>query len=102
MHRAQGTNRLAFAEGAFVQPRHGVILEGAAFNAYFSRMVIRSTVHADHRPDGAGFPAEARQVMLSTHNILQPSNGEPVVAPTLDMVMGCYYLTEARPGARGA
>ena len=42
--------------------------------------------------------------MLSTTNLLLPSNGEPVVAPTLDMVMGCYYLTlnPRRSGAEAA
>ena len=39
--------------------------------------------------------------MLSTHNMLSPASGEPLVAPTLDMVLGCYYLTEIEPGARG-
>jgi DNA-directed RNA polymerase subunit beta' len=39
--------------------------------------------------------------MLSVNNLLLPSNGEPVVAPTLDMVLGCYYLTQIRPGATG-
>ena len=44
---------------------------------------------------------EAREAMLSTHNMLSPASGEPLVAPTLDMVMGCYYLTEVREGAKG-
>jgi DNA-directed RNA polymerase subunit beta' len=39
--------------------------------------------------------------MLSTKNQLLPSSGEPTVAPTLDIVLGCYYLTMSRPGARG-
>src|SRR6185436_10069930 len=43
----------------------------------------------------------AREQMLSVNNLLQPSNGEPIVAPTLDMVLGVYYLTTARPGAKG-
>src|SRR6202043_2937176 len=45
--------------------------------------------------------AEARQVMLSSHNLLSPSSGEPVVAPRLDMVLGCFYLTGIDPFARG-
>jgi DNA-directed RNA polymerase subunit beta' len=40
-------------------------------------------------------------MMLSTHNMLLPSCGEPIVTPTLDMVLGCYYLTTIRPEARG-
>ncbi|MDP2728597.1 MAG: hypothetical protein Q8P59_13785 [Dehalococcoidia bacterium] len=39
--------------------------------------------------------------MLSSNNLLLPSSGEPTVAPTLDMVLGCYYLTIKRPGAKG-
>jgi DNA-directed RNA polymerase subunit beta' len=39
--------------------------------------------------------------MLSVNNLLLPSNGEPIVAPTLDMVLGCFYLTTERPGAKG-
>ena len=39
--------------------------------------------------------------MLSTNNMLLPSCGEPVMTPTLDMVLGCYYLTNIRPGALG-
>src|SRR5437879_10295065 len=39
--------------------------------------------------------------MLSVNNLLQPSNGDPIVAPTLDMVLGVYYLTTNRPNARG-
>ena len=40
--------------------------------------------------------------MLSTQNLLSPADGEPVVAPTLDMVLGCYYLTlRASPAREG-
>ena len=39
--------------------------------------------------------------MMSTNNILKPQDGKPVVTPTQDMVIGCYYLTIERPGARG-
>ena len=40
-------------------------------------------------------------MMLSIHNMLVPSSGEPIVAPTLDIVLGCYYLTTIRPGGKG-
>tara|TARA_B100000949_G_scaffold66820_1_gene59396 strand:- start:1059 stop:3707 length:2649 start_codon:yes stop_codon:yes gene_type:complete len=40
--------------------------------------------------------------MLSTHNMLSPASGDPLVAPTLDMVMGCYYLTQIRETSVGA
>ena len=60
----------------------------AAFNADFDGDQM-----AVHVPLSREAVAEARQIMLSTRNLLSPSSGEPVIAPTLDMVMGCYYLT---------
>jgi DNA-directed RNA polymerase subunit beta' len=39
--------------------------------------------------------------MLSANNILSPAHGGPIAIPTQDMVLGCYYLTKARPGAKG-
>ena len=39
--------------------------------------------------------------MLSIRNLLDPSDGDPVIAPTLDIVLGCYYMTQPRPGAKG-
>jgi len=44
---------------------------------------------------------EAKSAMLSTHNMLSPASGDPLVAPTLDMVMGCYYLTGVQDGLKG-
>ncbi|MBI2906384.1 MAG: DNA-directed RNA polymerase subunit beta' [Chloroflexi bacterium] len=68
----------------------------AAFNADFDGDQM-----AVHVPLARDAVLEAKQVMLSTNNMLSPSSGEPVVTPTLDMVLGCYYLTLARPGAKG-
>src|SRR5256885_13575501 len=68
----------------------------AAFNADFDGDQM-----AVHVPLSAAAKREAREQMLSVNNLLQPSNGEPIVAPTLDMVLGVYYLTTARPGSRG-
>lgn len=56
---------------------------------------------AVHVPLSKAAVAEAREEMLSVHNLLLPSSGEPVVVPTLDMVFGCYYLTTIKPGAKG-
>ena len=39
--------------------------------------------------------------MLSSHNILSPANGAPIVTPTQDQVLGCYYLTKAKVGEKG-
>ena len=55
---------------------------------------------AVHIPLSKAAVREAREVMLSIHNMLLPSSGEPVVSPTLDIVFGCYYLTTIRPGAK--
>ena len=60
----------------------------AAFNADFDGDQM-----AVHVPLSKEAVLEARKLMLSTQNMLSPSSGEPIVAPTLDMVFGCYYLT---------
>ena len=54
-----------------------------------------------HVPLSAEAQAEARILMLSTHNMLNPKDGRPVVTPTQDMVLGCYFLTLEKPGAQG-
>ncbi len=53
---------------------------------------------AVHVPLSAEAQAEARVLMLSAHNLLNPKDGRPVVAPTQDMVLGCYYLTIDKKG----
>jgi DNA-directed RNA polymerase subunit beta' len=68
----------------------------AAFNADFDGDQM-----AVHVPLSRAAVKEARDKMLSIYNMLLPSCGEPVMTPTLDMVLGCYYLTNVRPGARG-
>jgi DNA-directed RNA polymerase subunit beta' len=56
---------------------------------------------AVHLPLSKAAVKGAREQMLSIHNMLLPSSGDPVVTPTLDMVLGCYYLTSIRPGIKG-
>lgn len=56
---------------------------------------------AVHVPLSKAAQEEARNLMLSRKNLLLPANGEPVVAPSKDMVLGCYYLTLERDGMRG-
>jgi DNA-directed RNA polymerase subunit beta' len=56
---------------------------------------------AVHVPLSRASVKEARDMMLSVHNMLLPSSGDPAVTPTLDMVFGCYYLTTIRPKAKG-
>ncbi len=67
-----------------------------AFNADFDGDQM-----AVHIPLSKAAVEEAREVVLSIHNILLPSSGEPIVVPTLDMVLGCYYLTTIKLGAGG-
>ena len=56
---------------------------------------------AVHVPLSAEAQAEARLLMLSAQNILNPKDGKPVVTPSQDMVLGNYYLTLERKGATG-
>ncbi|MCZ6489744.1 MAG: DNA-directed RNA polymerase subunit beta' [Acidobacteria bacterium] len=67
-----------------------------AFNADFDG--DQMAVHIPLSPEAQ---IEASVLMLSAHNILSPSNGQPVTVPTQDIVLGCYYLTKARHGTRG-
>ncbi len=67
-----------------------------AFNADFDGDQM-----AVHVPLSYDAQLEARVLMLSSHNILSPSNGSPIVHPTQDQVLGCYYLTKSRPGDVG-
>ena len=56
---------------------------------------------AVHVPLSVEAQAEARFLMLAAHNILKPSDGKPVCVPTQDMVLGSYYLTLDKDGAKG-
>ncbi len=67
-----------------------------AFNADFDGDQM-----AVHVPLSIEAQAEARFLMLATNNILKLSDGRPVCSPTQDMVIGCYYLTMDKPGAKG-
>jgi len=67
-----------------------------AFNADFDGDQM-----AVHLPLSAEAQAEARILMLSTNNILKPSDGRPVTMPTQDMIIGIFFLTMARDGEPG-
>ncbi|MCL4459815.1 MAG: DNA-directed RNA polymerase subunit beta' [Chloroflexi bacterium] len=56
---------------------------------------------AVHVPLSTAAKREAYELMLSRQNLLSPSSGEPIMAPTLDMVLGCYYMTIIKAGAKG-
>ncbi|MBI2863884.1 MAG: DNA-directed RNA polymerase subunit beta' [Chloroflexi bacterium] len=101
LNRAPTLHRLG------IQAFQPVLIEGsaiqihplvcAAFNADFDGDQM-----AVHVPLSAAAVEEAKKLMLSVHNLLSPSSGEPTVAPTLDMVLGCYYLTVHKPEAKGS
>ncbi len=67
-----------------------------AFNADFDGDQM-----AVHVPLSYEAQLEAALLMLSSHNILSPQNGSPIVVPTQDIVLGCYYLTKQREGDKG-
>src|SRR5512146_682919 len=56
---------------------------------------------AVHLPLSVEAQAEAHVLMLSTNNIFSPANGNPIISPSQDIVMGCYYLTASRGQDRG-
>jgi len=57
---------------------------------------------AVHVPLSLEAQAEARFLMLAHNNILKPQDGKPVISPSQDMVIGCYYLTIENPNGKGA
>ncbi len=98
LNRAPTLHRLS------IQAFEPVLIDGSAIQIH---PLVCSAFNADfdgdqmavHVPLSKAAVKEAREMMLSTHNMLLPSCGEPVVVPTLDMVFGCYYLTIIKPGA---
>jgi DNA-directed RNA polymerase subunit beta' len=100
LNRAPTLHRLG------IQAFEPVLIDGSAIQIH---PLVCTAFNADfdgdqmavHVPLSRAAVAEARQVMLSSQNLLYPSNGEPVVAPTLDIVLGCYYMTEIKPNAHG-
>jgi len=86
--------KVKLIEGSAIQ-LHPLVC--AAFNADFDGDQM-----AVHVPLSAAAQQEARERMLSTRNLLDPSDGEPVIAPTLDIVLGCYAMTLPNPEAKGA
>jgi DNA-directed RNA polymerase subunit beta' len=100
LNRAPTLHRLS------IQAFEPVLIDGDAFQLH---PLVCAAFNADfdgdqmavHVPLSRAAVREAREHMLSPYNMLLPSCGEPVTTPTLDMVLGCYYLTIPRPGARG-
>ncbi|MDR2968681.1 MAG: DNA-directed RNA polymerase subunit beta' [Tannerellaceae bacterium] len=71
-------------------------LSCTAFNADFDGDQM-----AVHLPLGNEAILEAQMLMLASHNILNPANGAPITVPSQDMVLGLYYITKLRKGAKG-
>ena len=71
-------------------------LSCTAFNADFDGDQM-----AVHLPLGNEAVLEAQMLMLASHNILNPANGAPITVPSQDMVLGLYYITKPRAGAKG-
>ncbi len=100
LNRAPTLHRLS------IQAFEPVLIDGSAIQIH---PLVCSAFNADfdgdqmavHIPLSKAAVKGAREIMLSTHNMLLPSSGEPIVTPTLDMVLGCYYLTTIIPGAKG-
>ena len=73
---------------------HPLVCKG--FNADFDGDQM-----AVHLPLSIEAQVEAHTLMLSTNNIFSPANGAPIISPSQDVVMGCYYLTMQLPGRKG-
>jgi len=100
LNRAPTLHRLG------IQAFEPVLVEGRALQIH---PLVCTAYNADfdgdqmavHVPLSVEAQAEARVLMLSSNNILNPKDGRPVVTPTQDMVLGSYYLTIAREGSKG-
>jgi DNA-directed RNA polymerase subunit beta' len=100
LNRAPTLHRLG------IQAFEPVLVEGKAIQIH---PLVCTAFNADfdgdqmavHLPLSAEAQAEARILMLSAHNVLSPAHGRPIAVPTQDMVLGIYYLTVEKPGAKG-
>ena len=100
LNRAPSLHRLS------IQAFEAVLIEGSAIQLH---PLVCSAFNADfdgdqmavHVPLSVAAQKEARERMLSIYNMLSPANGDPIVSPSQDIVLGCYYMTQERPGAEG-
>ena len=100
LNRAPTLHRLG------IQAFQPVLVEGKAIRIH---PMVCTAFNADfdgdqmavHVPLSFDAQLEARVLMLSSHNILNPQNGNPIVYPTQDQVLGCYYLTKSKKGEKG-
>ena len=100
LNRAPTLHRLG------IQAFEPVLVEGKAIQLH---PLVCTAFNADfdgdqmavHVPLSLEAQLEARALMMSSNNILSPANGEPIIVPTQDVVLGLYYMTRQIPGARG-
>ena len=100
LNRAPTLHRLG------IQAFQPVLIDGKAIQLH---PLVCSAFNADfdgdqmavHVPLSLEAQIEARVLMLSSHNILHPANGEPIAVPSQDMVLGCYYLTRPKESVQG-
>lgn len=100
LNRAPTLHRLG------IQAFEPVLIEGKAIQLH---PLVCTAYNADfdgdqmavHVPLSLEAQLEARSLMMSTNNVLSPANGEPIIVPSQDVVLGLYYLTRAKVNARG-
>ncbi|MFZ9051274.1 MAG: DNA-directed RNA polymerase subunit beta', partial [Steroidobacteraceae bacterium] len=100
MNRAPTLHRLG------IQAFEPVLIEGKAIQLH---PLVCTAFNADfdgdqmavHVPLSLEAQLEARALMLSSNNILSPANGDPIIVPSQDVVLGLYYMTRERAGATG-
>ena len=100
LNRAPTLHRLG------IQAFEPLLVEGKAIRLH---PLVCSAYNADfdgdqmavHLPLGNAAVMEAQLLMLGSQNILNPANGAPITVPSQDMVLGLYYITKIRPGAKG-
>ncbi len=100
LNRAPTLHRLG------IQAFEPVLIEGKAIQLH---PLVCTAFNADfdgdqmavHVPLSLEAQLEARALMMSSNNILSPANGEPIIVPTQDVVLGLYYMTRHLPGAKG-
>ena len=100
LNRAPTLHRLG------IQAFQPVLIDGKAIQLH---PLVCSAFNADfdgdqmavHVPLSLEAQMESRMLMLASHNILHPANGQPIAVPSQDMVLGCYYLTRPKEGDKG-
>ncbi|MBT4374648.1 MAG: DNA-directed RNA polymerase subunit beta', partial [Nitrospina sp.] len=100
LNRAPTLHRLGF------QAFEPILIEGKAIQVH---PLVCTAFNADfdgdqmavHVPLSMEARVEAKLLMLSSNNVLSPSNAKPIAVPSQDMVLGCYYMTKGRGGVRG-